>query len=91
VSTENIRYKFDDSATVETKWDRLDVAGTYLGNALVYRDFLKKMLQAKAFKLEFSPVGQAPQIASFDMGNLKELIQHEKGCDFVKKAWALPF
>jgi hypothetical protein len=48
-------------------------------------------MKAKTFKIEFTPVGQEAQIASFDMGNFKDLIQREKGCDFRKKAFPLDF
>jgi hypothetical protein len=90
VSVPTIRYKFDDSATSTDKW----VPGNdenFLATSVVTRGFLKQMMKAKTFKIEFTPVGQEAQIASFDMGNFKDLIQREKGCDFRKKAFPLDF
>ena len=90
VSIPNIRYKFDDSATSTAKW----VPGNdenFLGTLVVTRGFLRQMMKAKTFKLEFTPLGQEAQIASFEMGNFKDLIQREKGCDFRKKAFPLDF
>ena len=89
VTSPNIRYKFDNAATGQDKWSESD--NRYLMKALVEKDFLKRMVGAKNLKIEFAPLGKEPQIASFDMGNFKELIQNEKGCNFMKKAWALNF
>jgi hypothetical protein len=89
VTSPNIRYKFDNATTGQDRWSESD--NRYLMKALVEKDFLKRMVGAKNLKIEFTPLGKEPQIASFDMGNFKELIQNEKGCNFMKKAWALNF
>ncbi|HEY3771326.1 MAG TPA: hypothetical protein VGN44_21815 [Candidatus Angelobacter sp.] len=62
----------------------------YLSTSLVSRGFLRQLMRAKIFKLEFTPAGQQPQIASFELGNIKELIQREKDCNFMKKAFPFP-
>lgn len=82
VSSKGIRYKFDDEAPYAIGWYVLDNA---VGES-ASRKFLNQMMKAKTFKFEFTPVGQAPQVASFDLGNIRELIQNEKVCDFQKKA-----
>lgn len=85
VAVPNIRYKFDNGAATEDRWGVSD--NKYLMEALVERGFLKRMVDAKTFKIEFTPLGRDPQIATFDMGNFKQLIQNETGCNFMKKAW----
>jgi hypothetical protein len=82
VSSKGIRYKFDDEAPYAIGWYVLNNA---VGES-TSKSFLDQMMKAKTFKFEFTPVGQAPQVASFDLGNLRELIQNEKVCDFQKKA-----
>ena len=83
VSTKGIRYKFDDSAPYAVEWYVLNGA---VANPSTSKKFLKQLLQAKTFKFEFTPVGRGPQVASFDLGNVGELIRNEKVCDFQKKA-----
>ena len=89
VSTASIRDKFDNAVAQQDRWDASD--NRYLVKVLVRRDFLKSMTGAKKMKIAFSPLGKEPQIATFDMGDFSELIQNEKGCNFMKKAWALNF
>ena len=83
VSTPRIRYRFDDSAPYTGNWYILNGA---VSNPSPSKKFLKQLLQAKTFKFEFTPDGQGPQVASFDLGNIGELIRNEKVCDFQKKA-----
>jgi hypothetical protein len=82
VSSKGVRYKFDDEAPYAVGWYVLDNA---VGES-ASKKFLSQMMKAKTFKFEFTPVGQGPQVASFDLGNIRELIQNEKVCDFQKKA-----
>jgi hypothetical protein len=84
VSTPSIRYKFDDSAPSKVDWYVLQHGA--VAHYLTSKKFLQQLLQAKTFKFEFTPDGQAPQVASFDLGNIGELIRNEKVCDFQKKA-----
>lgn len=82
VSSKGVRYKFDDEAPYAIGWYVLNDA---VGES-ASKKFLSQMMKAKTFKFEFTPVGQAPQVASFELGNIRELIQNEKVCDFQKKA-----
>lgn len=84
VSTPSIRYKFDDSAPSKVDWYILQHGA--VAKPLTSKKFLQQLLQAKTFKFEFTPDGQGPQVASFDLGNIGELIRNEKICDFQKKA-----
>jgi hypothetical protein len=84
VSTPSMRYKFDDSAPSKAEWYILQHGA--IAHYLTSKKFLQQLLQAKTFKFEFTPDGQAPQVASFDLGNIGELIRNEKVCDFQKKA-----
>ncbi|HZU33908.1 MAG TPA: hypothetical protein VFB79_22535 [Candidatus Angelobacter sp.] len=85
MAASGVRYKFDTATAVRDTWSAGD---QLLVKSLLDRDFLKHMVGARNMKIEFTPLGKEPQIASFDMGNFKQLVENEKGCNFVKKAWA---
>jgi len=82
VSSKGVRYKFGDEAPYAIGWYILNNA---MGESTSSK-FLNQMMKAKTFKFEFTPDGQGPQVASFDLGNIGELIRNEKVCDFQKKA-----
>jgi hypothetical protein len=81
-NAQGLRYKFDESAPVQDNWGN---DGRFL-TTLILSDRLNQIMRAKTLKIEFSPPGSIKQIATFDLGNVRELIQQEKACNFRKKA-----
>lgn len=78
--SELVRYKFDASATEAVRW----FGNSQMVLSSVDSDMLRQWMRAKTFKIEFTPGSAAKQIATFDLRNLKELIQNEKACNFLR-------
>jgi len=80
--TPGLRYKFDESAPERDNWGS---DGRFL-STLIESDRLNRLMRTKTLKIEFTPPASMTQIATFDLRNLKELVQQEKACNFRKKA-----
>jgi hypothetical protein len=77
-----VRYKFDESVTEAVSW----YGDSHLLLSGIDSDELRLWMRAKTFKIEFTPGSAVKQIVTFDLRNLKELIQNEKACNFLRKA-----
>lgn len=79
VESGDVRIKFDDDPPLKQKWGGASVGDLYPPN---HSDaaILKKLLAAQTFKIEYTPLGEAPVIRTYKSSNLKELITAEKTC-----------
>jgi hypothetical protein len=69
----SVRIKFDDGETLSEKW--LSTNGAVAPPP--FRHLLNSLSNAKIFKIEITPIGQAPQVATFNLANLNELVSRE--------------
>ena len=86
-SAENgdVKTAFDEAALMPQKWiwfpedHFLGPAGGHAGE----KKLLAQMMRSKTFKLEFTPQRGSPQLVTFDMLDIRDLINQEPVC----KSW----
>jgi hypothetical protein len=77
VTSPIIRYKLDSAAPQTDRW--YDTG--YVIFTSVPEDLLRQLMRAKTFHFEFVPVGSYKQIATWNLGNLAEVVQREQACN----------
>jgi hypothetical protein len=76
VANLDVRTKIDDGPVLAERW-------SWLKDDLISRTpetLARKLLKAKTFKFEFTPKGENPTVATFDMADLNEVFQKEPLC-----------
>lgn len=76
VENGRVRLTFDGAPPMVTKWYQLNEANF----GYVAQPLFAKLVNAKTFRVEFTPLGQPPQTAIFNMADFKELFMKEKAC-----------
>src|SRR5258708_18397709 len=77
VESGDVRIKFDEAPHLREKWgSSRDMLYPQYSAAV----FVKKLLTAQTFKLEFTPRGEVPVIRTYKVSNLKDLLSAEPSC-----------
>jgi hypothetical protein len=71
-----VRIKFDDAQPLKEQW----VTSKQATAPQPSRRLLNSLIGAKIFKIEVTPRGESPQVATFNLANLNELVNQEKRC-----------
>jgi len=75
VRERTVPIRFDDGAVTTTRWSPGDDILASASPSLV-----RQLVNARTFRIEYTPWGSSPQVAIFNMANLKELVPQEKLC-----------
>ncbi len=78
VENGDVRIKFDEAPPLREKWDTRSRNTLYPQYSAAV--FVKKLLTAQTFKIEFTPRGEAPEIRTYKVSNLKDLLSAEPNC-----------
>ena len=78
VESGDVRIKFDEAPPLREKWGGSSRDMLYPQYSAAV--FVKKLLTAQTFKLEFTPRGEAPVIRTYKVSNLKNLLSAEPNC-----------
>ena len=80
----NVKTAFDDAPLVPQKWiwypkdQFLGPEGGHRGE----KRLLAQMMKSRTFRFEFTPRNGSPQLATFNMLDIKDLVNQEPVCDF---------